>query len=109
MAKDQKNRTAEVRRFKGTTVFDWESEPSIMRPTEFEHSTVPSSLWEASRLDSSTLRQTRRPQRRALSAVVVYLIIAVAVSTAALFGVARLLKTRPDAGAVASKSADPGQ
>ena len=109
MSRHQKNTAVEVRRFKGTTVFDWESEPSIMRSTEFEHSTVPSSLWEASRLDSSTLRQTRLPQRRGLSAVVVYLIVAVAVSTAALFGVARFLKTRPDASAVVSKSASSGQ
>jgi len=95
MKRDHKGSSGEVRKFKGTTILDWESEPSVMRPTGFEHSTVPSSLWEQSRFESSTLGSTRtRQQRRGPSTVVWSLIIAVAVTTAVLFGIARFLKTR---------------
>ncbi len=40
MAEKQKQQQAGVRKFKGTTVFDWDSEPSEERPSEFAESSV---------------------------------------------------------------------
>ena len=64
---------SEIRKFKGETVFDWESEPSDERPTEFGSSTQFSStgyshLTGYSQLSGySTLeseRRASRPRRR---------------------------------------------
>jgi hypothetical protein len=40
MAEKQQHRTDAVRKFKGTTVFDWDSEPSEERPSEFAESSL---------------------------------------------------------------------
>ena len=40
MAEKQQQRAESVRKFKGTTVFDWDSEPSEERPSEFAESSL---------------------------------------------------------------------
>lgn len=40
MAEKQQNRADAVRKFKGTTVFDWDSEPTEERPSEFAESSL---------------------------------------------------------------------
>lgn len=40
MAEKQQPRAEAVRKFKGTTVFDWDSEPSEERPSEFAESSL---------------------------------------------------------------------
>jgi hypothetical protein len=40
MAEKQQQRADAVRKFKGTTVFDWDSEPTEERPSEFAESSL---------------------------------------------------------------------
>jgi len=40
MAEKQQQRAEAVRKFKGTTVFDWDSEPTEERPSEFAESSL---------------------------------------------------------------------
>ena len=71
-----------IRKFKGETVFDWDSEPSEMRPSEFVESTLASPMWTTpSRLEAAPL-ETRRagPPRKQGGVGTVWLALAVAVA-----------------------------
>ncbi len=109
MTNNRRRPSNDVRKFKGETVYDWDAEPSIMRPTGFEHSTVPSSLWEpSSRFGPSTLRASQeraRARRRGFSTLAIALVVVVAATAAILAGVARYLHARPAATAVTARQA----
>ena len=51
-----RDKSDEVRKFKGTTIFEWDHEPSVLRDTGFEASTVPTAdrLGEAESFRSSS-------------------------------------------------------
>lgn len=76
-----------IRRFKGVTVFDWDSEPSEMRPSEFVESTLASPMWTTpSRLEAPVpALEVRRPRppRKQGGVGTVWLALAVAVALGA--------------------------
>ncbi|ODV13506.1 MAG: hypothetical protein ABT20_01875 [Rubrivivax sp. SCN 70-15] len=53
-----------VRKFKGSTVFDWEHEPAPERPSEFAESTSYTTLWGPTSADPATLLEARRARPR---------------------------------------------
>jgi hypothetical protein len=88
--------TSSVRRFKGETVYDWESEPADERPTEFGASTGFSSYsgYFHSTLDSELERRrrmARRYRRKGSGGLVLGLTVVMAVVTAALYLASRVL------------------
>lgn len=88
-----------IRRFKGETVYDWESEPADERPTEFGastgfsthsgffHSTVDSSL-------ERRRRMARRYKRKGSGGLVTGLVVVMAVVTGVLYLASRVLSLR---------------
>lgn len=74
-----------IRQFKGATVYDWDSEPSEMRPSEFVESTLASPMWTTpSRLEAPALEVRRpRPPRKQGGVGTVWLAVAVSMALGA--------------------------
>ena len=89
-----RDKSDEVRKFKGTTIFEWDHEPSVLRDTGFEASTVPTA-WGASRFEQSTLRARREQayaRRRGFVRLVIVLLVVIAASAVLLYEMARILR-----------------
>ena len=88
-----RDKSSEVRQFKGSAVFDWDHEPSTMRETGFEQSTVPTG-WGESRLEQSPLRarkEASRARRRGFVRLAIALLVVIAASAAILYDIARMV------------------
>jgi len=78
-----------VRKFKGATVFEWDSEPAIERPTAANDSQT-WGLSAVSGYPGLEVRRARPPQKRAgLSALWLGLIIVATVAAVGLFALLR--------------------
>lgn len=87
------HRNADIRQFKGVTVYDWESEPADERPTVFGASTGfdgQSSLFDASTLERRR-RARRRSRRRGGLALWLPVVMVLGLSSALLYAAARVL------------------
>lgn len=58
----QQNHQDAVRVYKGVTVFDWDHEPSDMRPSAFVESTQYDSVWAPSTQTRASMLERRRPR-----------------------------------------------
>ena len=90
---------SKVRRFKGETVYDWESEPADERPTEFGASTGFSTYsgYFHSTADSSLERRrrmARRYKRKGSGGLVIGLAVVMAAVTGVLYIASRVLLLR---------------
>lgn len=88
-----------VRRFKGETVYDWESEPADERPTEFGASTGFSTYsgYFHSTQDSSLerhRRMARRYKRKGSGGLVIGVALVMAAVTGVLYLASRILLQR---------------
>jgi len=77
------------RRFRQSTVFDWEAEPVNERPSEFVASTAFALRSGCSTQDCYGMRRSSR--RSGFSAVLVALILFLVLCVGGLFGLARLV------------------
>ncbi len=91
-----KTQSSPVRRFKGETVYDWESEPADERPTEFGASTGFSSYsgYFHSTQDSALERRrrmARRHRRKGSGGLVLGLVVTLALVSGVLYVASRVL------------------
>ncbi|MEW6707921.1 MAG: hypothetical protein AB1430_24000 [Pseudomonadota bacterium] len=89
-------RTSDIRRFKGETVYDWESEPADERPTEFGASTGFSTYsgYFHTTADSSLERRrraARRYRRKGSGGLVLGVVVVMAVVTGLLYVASKVL------------------
>ena len=76
----------DIRRFRGVTVFDWDSEPSTERPSEFFETCMTGDAWEQARGGRSTRREG------GFGALWMGLGVVAATAAAGLFGLAHFLR-----------------
>jgi len=98
MARDRTLRNESIRRFKGETVFDWETEPSIERPSEMVEPTQYGALWAAaspSGYGGLEVRRPRPPRKRGgLGQAWLAVVLAVALAALAIIGYVRFAPLR---------------
>ena len=101
MARDRHQQNHGVRRFKGETVFDWETEPSPERPSELVEPTQYGSLLappSRSPYAALEVRRPRPPQKRGGSGNAWLTMVLVVVMAAGTLVAAMQLRLWPFAG-----------
>jgi len=105
MARDRTLRNESIRRFKGETVFDWETEPADERPSELAEPTQYGALWAPTRSPYVGLEVPRaRPPRKrgGLGNAWIAVLLTVALAAAAILGYVRYGPMKPGDGAAPS-------
>ncbi|MDE1949868.1 MAG: hypothetical protein KGL43_15235 [Burkholderiales bacterium] len=92
MGRDQHH--GAVRQYKGTTVFDWDSEPADERPSEFTSSSLGSGSSRRSGYEGIEVRRRRPPRKRAGMSVLMRAFVLVLVLSAIAIVVGSVLLQR---------------
>jgi len=87
--------TGEIRKFKGATVFEWDSEPADERPSEFAETTQIAGPWGPASNNAYVALETRRsrprtPRRGSSTTLWLALALVAAIGGGGLFALMKL-------------------